>query len=96
LGETGLILVLFMFILMEHESLQDRLIRLAGQTETSRTLRALGDAAQGVSRFFLSQFVVNATFGTAVGLALGLIGIPHALLWGTLSGLLRFVPIWVP
>jgi hypothetical protein len=68
------------------------LIRLAGQTEISRTIRALADAAQGVSRFFFSQFVVNATFGAAVGLGLWGAGVPHALLWGTLSGVLRFVP----
>ncbi|MCU6497021.1 AI-2E family transporter [Rugamonas sp. A1-17] len=92
LGETGVVLVLLLFILMEHESLQDRLIRLAGQSETSRTVRALADAAQGVSRFFFSQFVVNTTFGVAIGAGLALLGIPHAVLWGALSGVLRFVP----
>lgn len=92
LGETGMVLVLLLFILLEHESLQDRLIRLAGQTETSRTIRALADAAQGVSRFFFSQFVINFIFGAVVGLGLWVAAVPHALLWGTLSGLLRFVP----
>jgi len=92
IGETGLVLVLLLFILLEHDSLQDRLIRLAGQTETSRTVRALADAAQGVSRFFFSQFVVNAAFGLAIGLALWGLGIPHAVLWGALGCLLRFVP----
>jgi len=92
LAETGLVLVLLVFILLEHETLQERLVRLAGQVEISRTIRALADAAQGVSRFFLSQLVINATFGSAVGLALWALGVPHALLWGTLSFLLRFVP----
>ncbi|WP_296000862.1 AI-2E family transporter [Rugamonas sp.] len=92
IGGTGLVLVLLLFILLEHESLQDRLIRLAGQTETSRTVRTLADAAQGVSRFFFSQFVVNAAFGIAIGMALWGLGIPHAVLWGALGGLLRFVP----
>jgi len=92
LGETGMVLVLLLFILLEHESLQDRLIRLAGQSEISRTIRGLADAAQGISRFFFSQFVVNATFGTSIALALWTAGVPHALLWGALSGLLRFVP----
>ena len=92
LAETGLVLVLLVFIVLEHEALQDRLIRLSGQAEISRTIRALADAAQGVSRFFLSQLVVNMTFGAAVGLMLWLLGVPHALLWATLSALLRFVP----
>ena len=92
IGEAGLVLVLLIFISLEHESLRDRVIRLAGQSEVSRTIRTLGDAAQGVSRFFLSQFVVNLTFGTLIGIVLGVAGVPHAALWGALSGLVRFVP----
>ena len=92
IGETGLVLVLLVFILLEHESLRDRVIRLAGQAEISRTVRALSDATRGVSRFFLSQAVVNLTFGALVGVLLWAFGVPHALLWGALSGLLRFVP----
>ena len=92
IGETGLVLVLLIFILLEHESLRDRVIRLAGQAEVSRTVRALSDATRGVSRFFLTQFAVNLTFGALVGVLLWAFGVPHAALWGALSGLLRFVP----
>jgi predicted PurR-regulated permease PerM len=92
IGEAGLVLVLLVFILLEHESLRDRVIRLAGQEEISRTVRALSDATRGVSRFFLSQFVVNLTFGALIGALLWAFGVPHAALWGALSGLLRFVP----
>jgi predicted PurR-regulated permease PerM len=92
IGEAGMVLVLLVFILWERESLQDRLLRLTGQGEVSRTIRALADAAQGVSRFFLSQFIVNACFGAALGVALAAAGIPHALLWGILGGTLRFIP----
>ncbi|MCC2974377.1 AI-2E family transporter [Massilia sp. IC2-476] len=92
IGEAGVVLILLVFILLEQGSLRDRLVRLAGQAEVSRTIRTLGDAAQGVSRFFFSQFIVNATFGVVIGLSLWLAGIPHAVLWGVLSGALRFVP----
>jgi predicted PurR-regulated permease PerM len=92
LGETGLVLVLLVFISLEHESLRDRLVRLAGQDDVSRTIKTLGDAAQGVSRFFLSQLLVNLTFGTLIGMLLWLAGVPHPALWGALSGILRFVP----
>jgi len=92
IGEAGLVLVLLVFILLEHESLRDRAIRLAGQAEIGRTVRALADATRGVSRFFLSQFIVNLTFGALIGAVLWAFGVPHALLWGALSGLMRFVP----
>ncbi|MGI4845723.1 MAG: AI-2E family transporter [Janthinobacterium lividum] len=92
IGEAGVVLILLVFILLEQGSLRDRLVRLAGQAEVSRTIRTLGDAAQGVSRFFFSQFIVNFTFGVVIVVSLWLAGIPHAILWGVLSGVLRFVP----
>jgi predicted PurR-regulated permease PerM len=92
LGKAGIVLVLFIFISLEHESLQDRLIRLAGDTAISRTMQTLADAAQGISRFFFAQIVVNAAFGLSIAVTLWLLGLPHAFLWGMLSGVLRFVP----
>lgn len=92
LGQAGIVLVLLVFILLEHEGLRDRMIRLAGEAEAGRTMQAIEDAAQGVSRFFLSQFLVNVTFGVVLGVLLWAIGIPHAALWGTVGGLARFVP----
>ncbi len=92
IGKAGLVLVLLIFVLLEHESLRDRFIRLSGQGEVGRTMKALGDATEGVSRFFFSQFMVNVVFGAVVGAALWIAGVPHAGLFGVLSGLLRFVP----
>jgi predicted PurR-regulated permease PerM len=92
LGTIGLVMVLLIFILLDQENLRDRLVRLAGQREVSRTLKGLEDAAQGVSRFFFSQFVVNIVFGAVMGLVLWLLGIPHAVLWAALCAVLRFVP----
>ncbi len=92
IGKAGLVLVLLIFVLLEHESLRDRFIRLSGQGEVGRTMKALGDATEGVSRFFFSQFLVNVIFGAVVGAALWIAGVPHAGLFGALGGLLRFVP----
>lgn len=92
ISKAGIVLVLLVFILLGHETLRERMIRLAGEAEVGRTLQAIDDAAQGVSRFFFSQLVVNATFGIVLGLALWLVGIPHAALWGALGALARFIP----
>lgn len=92
LGEAFLVLVLLIFILLDRENLRDRVLRLVGQRDVSRTIQGLEDAAEGVSRFFFTQLVLNLTFGVVIGLALWLIGIPHAALWGSLCAALRFVP----
>jgi predicted PurR-regulated permease PerM len=91
-SQAGIVLVLLVFILLGHETLRERTIRLAGETEVGRTIQAIEDAAQGVSRFFLSQLIVNSVFGMVLALALWAVGIPHAALWGALGALARFIP----
>jgi len=38
------------------------------------------------------QTIINSSFGLAVGLALYLIGVPYAVLWGFFAAVLRFIP----
>jgi predicted PurR-regulated permease PerM len=95
---TGIVLVVLVFVLFEHEALRDRFIRFAGGTNIRLTTLALNDAGERLSRFFVSQFAVNLGVGAAIGLGLAIVGLPQAALWGTLATLLRFVPyvgIWL-
>jgi hypothetical protein len=52
----------------------------------------LNDAGQRLSRLFLTQLALNASFGLVIGVALWLIGVPSAPLWGMLAMIMRFVP----
>jgi len=95
---AGIVLVVLIFVLLEHEAVRDRFIRIAGGTDIRATTLALNDAGQRLSRFFVSQFLVNLGVGLAVALGLIVVGLPHALLWGALAGVLRFVPyvgVWI-
>lgn len=87
-----IVLVVAVFILMQKEDLRDRLIRLFGSSDLHRTTAAMDDAGARLSRYFLSQLAVNASFGFTVGVGLWLIGLPVPALWGILAGVLRFVP----
>ncbi|MFD1786167.1 AI-2E family transporter [Sphingomonas floccifaciens] len=87
-----IVLVVAIFILMQKEDLRDRMIRLFGSSDLHRTTAAMDDAAGRLSRYFLSQLAVNASFGLTVGIGLWLIGLPVPALWGILAGILRFVP----
>jgi predicted PurR-regulated permease PerM len=98
LETAGIVLVVLVFVLLEHEALRDRFIRIAGGTDIRATTLALNDAGERLSRFFVSQFAVNLGVGSAVAVGLTIIGLPHALLWGALAGVLRFVPyvgVWI-
>ena len=92
LETTVIVLVFAIFILMQREDLRDRFIRLVGSNDLHRTTLALDEAGQRLSRYFVSQLAVNTCFGLVIGIGLWLIGIPSAVLWGVLAGLLRFVP----
>ena len=91
--ETGVIVIIFtLFMLVRREDLRNRAIRLAGRGQLTLMTQALDDAGRRLSRYLLLQCIVNAGYGIVFGLALYLIGVPHALLWGVFAGVLRFVP----
>jgi len=92
LGSAGIVIVLVVFFLVRREDLRDRFIRLVGKGQLTVTTQMLEDAATRVSRYLSMLFLINATFGIAVGIGLYLIGIPNAILWGILAATLRFVP----
>jgi predicted PurR-regulated permease PerM len=88
----GLLILFLVFILFYREDLRDRLLRLAGPRDLQRTTEAMNDAGRRLSRFFLIQAAINASFGVWIGVALWGIGVPNSVLWGMLAAILRFVP----
>lgn len=92
LGILGIVLIFSVFLLTEQNDLRSRLFRLAGVNQLNMMTQALDDATQRVSRYLLLQLVVNASFGTLCGFGLYLIGVPYAVLWGAVAGMLRIVP----
>src|ERR1700730_15479559 len=92
LATTGIIIIFVIFILLQREDLRNRLIRVAGSSDLQRTTAALDDAASRLSRLFLTQLILNGSFGVVIGIGLWFIGIPSAILWGILAAGLRFVP----
>jgi predicted PurR-regulated permease PerM len=95
-GSAGLMLVLVIFMLARREDLRNRVLRLIGQGRMVATTKALDEAGQRLSRYLLAQFCLNVGFGVVVATGLSIIGLPHALLWGILAGLLRYIPILGP
>jgi predicted PurR-regulated permease PerM len=92
LATTALAILFLLFILLQREDIRDRFLRLAGTADLQRSTAALDDAAARLSLFFLMQTILNAGFGLFIGVGLWLIGVPNAVLWGILAGLMRFVP----
>lgn len=92
LATAGIVLIVMLFTLLEHESLRDRLLRLIGGHDLRASTEVLNDVGERLSRYFVSQFAVNFGVGAVVWLGLWAIDLPHAMLWGVLTALMRFVP----
>ncbi len=96
IATAGMVLVFTIFMLLQREDLRDRMIRLVGSGDLSRTTEAMNDAGERVSRYLLMQVVVNVTYGIPIGVGLWLLGVPNPLLWGLLATVLRFIPFLGP
>jgi predicted PurR-regulated permease PerM len=92
LGIFGIVLIFSVFLLIEQDDLRNRLLRLAGLDRLNVMTQALEDATHRVSRYLMLQLVVNSCFGLLCTAGLYLIGLPYALLWGAVAGILRIVP----
>ena len=98
LQAAGIVLLVLVFVLLEHESLRDRFIGIAGTTDIRAATLALNDAGERLSRFFVSQFAVNVGFGVCIWLSLSFLRVPQAMLLGALAGVMRFAPyvgVWI-
>lgn len=89
---AGMVMVFTLFMLVKREDLRNRLIRLAGQGRLHVMTEALSDGSQRLSRYLLLQFLINVGYGLLFGVGLYFIQVPHALLWGALAVVLRFLP----
>jgi predicted PurR-regulated permease PerM len=92
LATLAIVVIVSIFVLLQQEDLRDRLIRLFGSRDLHRTTVAMDDAARRLSKYFLTQLGINASFGVIIGAGLFFIGVPSPILFGVMAALLRFVP----
>jgi len=106
LATAGLVVVFAIFMLLSHEDLRDRFIRLVGHGRLNLTTQAMDEAAKRISSYLGALSIVNGAYALCVAGGLWAIGhflghgtaFPNVLVWGVLVGLLRFVPyvgIWI-
>ena len=91
-AQAAFAFVLVVFMLLSKEDLQDRLLRLFGETGVTTATRATSEVGRRLSRFLLTQLVLNISFGLLVAAVLFLMGVGYAPLWGFVVFLMRYVP----
>jgi predicted PurR-regulated permease PerM len=91
-----LVFVFTLFMIIRREDVRNRFLSLVGTGHLHATTDAMDDAAARVSRYLRMQLVVNTCYGMVIGIGLHFIGLPGALLWGVIAGIMRFVPYLGP
>lgn len=76
--EAGAVLIFTLFMLLQRSDLRNRFFRLFGEQHLNVMTTAMDDAAQRVSRYLLTQSIINAVFGLVLGLGLYFLGVPNA------------------
>lgn len=95
LGPIAKLLIVFVvaaFMLLRRRDLRERLFTLAGLNRIHVTKQVFTEAADRVVRYLWVLSCVNISYGILFGVALYFLGLPNALLWGVLAGVLRFIP----
>ena len=89
---AGIVALFVVLILLDRDSLRDRVLRLMGGGNLHLATDALHEATSRIGKYLRMQLIVNATYGIPMALGLWWIGVPGAVLWGALAIVMRFVP----
>ena len=90
---AGAAAFLLFFLLASGETFLRRTVSMLPTVEQKKRLVRISHGIErDLSRYMLTTSLINAGLGTAVGLALLVIGVPNPLLWGVAVALPNFVP----
>jgi predicted PurR-regulated permease PerM len=96
-ASTGATIILLFFLLASEHWLLSRTIEAVPRRRTrALLLSAVRSAQREIAHYLGVQAIVNLALGAATGLAVSWLGLPSPLLWGTLAGLLNFIPYLGP
>jgi predicted PurR-regulated permease PerM len=85
--------VLAFFLLTYGARLQKRLVEMIpGLPEKQNVVEIASEIEQTAARYFASVTLVNTGVGVSVWILVGLLGLPHPLLWGVAAFLLHYIP----
>jgi predicted PurR-regulated permease PerM len=85
--------VLAFFFLLFGSRLQKKLVEMIpGLPEKQNVIEIASEIEQTASRYFSSVTLINGSVGLSVWVLVGLLGLPHPLLWGVAAFLLHYIP----
>lgn len=93
-GQFTVVIFLTYFLMVSGDTFRRKLIKVAGSSLSSKkiTLQALDEITGQIQRYLQVQLFTSALVGVLTGLALSLVGLENAAVWGIAAGVLNLVP----
>lgn len=93
LGTIAVVLLLMYFFLSSGDNFLRRLVEISpGMSEKRVVVGIARGIQQEMSRYLVMVSSINLGVAIATAVAMSLLGVPNALLWGALAGVLNFAP----
>jgi predicted PurR-regulated permease PerM len=90
---TALVVVIAFFLLASGDSFLRKLVEMIPRLRHKvQAVAIVREIQHEISLYFSTITIVNIGLGAATGVAMWLMGLPNALLWGIMAGLFNFVP----
>jgi predicted PurR-regulated permease PerM len=87
------VIILTLFLLAGGPAMLARMTSaFTSDLKSARILRVIENVRSEVGRFYFTTALINVGLGIATACAMMLCGMPNPLLWGTMAGILNFIP----
>ena len=89
----GTVIFLTFFLLASGDLFMSRVIESIPQfSDKKKAVRIAREVEDGISRYLVTVTLINTGLGLATWGVLHLLGMPNAMLWGAVAGILNFIP----
>jgi predicted PurR-regulated permease PerM len=98
IGETAMMLILVIFLLLSGDTFKRKFMRISGPSLSKRKITAaiLDDIDRSIQNYMLTLLMANVLLGILTWLAFRLIGLDNAGAWAVAAGVLHFIPYLGP
>jgi len=94
IGQAITVVLLVFFLLAAGDLYKRKFVEVVGPRLSQKrlTVQILNEIDEQIGRFLLVQILTSVLIGTALGMALWLLGLKQAAMWGVLAGVLSSIP----
>ena len=93
-GQATVVIFLTYFLMCSGDTFRRKLVKLSGPSLSTKkiTLQALDEVTGQIQRYLQVQLLTSALVGVLTGVALGVIGLENAAVWGVAAAVMNLVP----